>query len=692
MQVFRADLHIHTPASKCYKGPKDDAEYIRIIEKAEEKDLKIIAITDHNSIEGYEKLIEQKERIKVEVESFKKLNDSKDAKKKIKEGEKTLKIFDSILILPGVEFEVNNGVHMLVIFSPQTDISIIKDFLKNGGFDSDSFGKEDDVFSKWSLFDLYNESAAYDCLVLDAHTDSTKGIYDTIKVGTPRIHAFINQSLVGICYKSEKQKNNIRNLFSQPDYKRANPIAFLKASDAHKVDEIGKDKTFFQLKNLSWKDFKEAFSNPDESIFTSNPNTQTIINNLSNTGKCIFISELSDNYKNDFAEAICGLSNAEGGYIVVGADSKDVVNGIEIKGNEDTDRIKSFINDISTKTQVNHLSVNRYQIKDSIYIYVVRVDSADELIDIEKNGIIYYCQKGKNEKLNASQIQQVISQRIETKYQQHISKELVAMRKSASAIETYLKSQPILSSYNKISAPIYNYINLDLLEPTKISPEQIQLLSDHYKDQGNGSWKGNIMFIDGELNPRLQQAYLRITPPKFTLKGIKKISDKEQLYIIPGGAAFYSESELNYYNNNDYPVLKLEVINKYSIKFLCAFLKSTFFLWYVKNKFGDFNFYPAEIFNYISVPSLHPGNPIELDLISKIETNFDSIIELEKSFLKTNVNSLENPNDYIYKHNANTESYFKAIDESIFSLLNIKDEDILIIKENLRANYIYVPE
>ena len=27
MQVYKADLHIHTPASKCYKGCKDDAEY-----------------------------------------------------------------------------------------------------------------------------------------------------------------------------------------------------------------------------------------------------------------------------------------------------------------------------------------------------------------------------------------------------------------------------------------------------------------------------------------------------------------------------------------------------------------------------------------------------------------------------------------------------------------------------------------
>lgn len=693
MQVFKADLHIHTPASKCYKGPKEDAEYIRIIEKAEEKDLKIIAITDHNSIEGYEKLIEQKERIRVEVEGFKTLSDSNEAKKKVKEGEKKLKLFNSILILPGIEFEVRNCVHMLVVFNPQTEIATIKEFLKKGGFEDESYGKEDDVFSNWDLFGFYNEASKYDCLILDAHTDSNKGIFNTIKEGTARVHAFVDRTLVGICYKNEKQKNNIRNLFLQPDYKRTNPIAFLKASDAHKTEEIGKEKTFFQLKDLNWQSLKNAFNNPDECIFTSNPNTQIRINNLSNTGRCIFVPELNDSHKHDFAEAVCGLSNADGGYVVVGAESKDVVNGIEVKENRDVDGIRSFIDEISTKTHVNHLHVNRYQIKDDYYILVVKVDKSDDLIDVENDGIIYYCQNGKNGKLNANQIQQVISQRIETKYQQHISKELATVRKSASAIETYLKSQPILSSYSKISKPIYNYVSLlEVIEPTKLTPEQRQSLVDHYKEKGNGSWKGNVLFIDGEFGPRLKQAYLRITPPKFTLNGIKKVAGKKCLYIIPGGAVFYSESELNYYNNKDFPALKIEVSNDYSIKFLCAFLKSSFFLWYVKNKFDVFDFHPANIFNYLNVPSLHSGNSVEMNHISKIEAAFDSIIELEKAFLKTNLTDLKNINDYVDQHNKNTENCFKEIDEEIFSLLKIKEEDVSVIKENLRANYIYTPD
>jgi len=56
----KIDLHIHTPASKCYKGNKDNSEFLNILRKAKNEELKIIAITDHNSIQGYKKLIELK--------------------------------------------------------------------------------------------------------------------------------------------------------------------------------------------------------------------------------------------------------------------------------------------------------------------------------------------------------------------------------------------------------------------------------------------------------------------------------------------------------------------------------------------------------------------------------------------------------------------------------------------------------
>lgn len=200
------------------------------------------------------------------------------------------------------------------------------------------------------------------------------------------------------------------------------------------------------------------------------------------------------------------------------------------------------------------------------------------------------------------------------------------------------------------------------------------------------------MFIYDKLSPRLKDAFLRITTPKFTIQGITTISNNEHIYVIPGGAVFYSKSELNYHSGKNMPILKIRLTNDYPIKFLCAFLKSSYFLWYIRNKFGDLDFFPPKIFNNITIPTLHPKNSKEVELVKKIESDVDNIIGLENNFLKTDWKTIKDQNDHIIKHNEQTKNIFNKIDESIFRLLKLKDDEILVIKENLRANYIYMPE
>ena len=207
--IYKADLHIHTPASKCYKGNKIE-EYKQMIVSARKKGLDIVAITDHNSIEGYKTLVKYKERVLNEIDTLKKITDSSEAKSKIAECQSIIDSFNSLLVLPGIEFEVNNGIHLLVLFNPNTNIVDIESFLHDGGYDEESFGAEDGILSNWSIFELYKETEKYDCIVLDAHTDSDKGIFNTLPHGSTRAHAFSNSALRGVCYKSEKQRGNLQ--------------------------------------------------------------------------------------------------------------------------------------------------------------------------------------------------------------------------------------------------------------------------------------------------------------------------------------------------------------------------------------------------------------------------------------------------------------------------------------------------
>ena len=48
---YRADLHLHTPASQDYA--EEGVTYLDILQRAEQRGLDIIALTDHNTVFGY---------------------------------------------------------------------------------------------------------------------------------------------------------------------------------------------------------------------------------------------------------------------------------------------------------------------------------------------------------------------------------------------------------------------------------------------------------------------------------------------------------------------------------------------------------------------------------------------------------------------------------------------------------------
>ena len=59
---FKVDLHVHTPASSCYTGDKSENGYWEILRSAIKNNVKLIAITDHNTLAGYEKLVELRDK------------------------------------------------------------------------------------------------------------------------------------------------------------------------------------------------------------------------------------------------------------------------------------------------------------------------------------------------------------------------------------------------------------------------------------------------------------------------------------------------------------------------------------------------------------------------------------------------------------------------------------------------------
>ncbi len=114
MQWYKADLHLHTPASADWEEP--GVTFLDWLYAAEAKELDIVAITDHNTVAGVARLREEINRLEW-LERHRRI---RPAEKRILEEYRRLG--NKILVLPGFEFTATLGFHILGIFPPDTSV------------------------------------------------------------------------------------------------------------------------------------------------------------------------------------------------------------------------------------------------------------------------------------------------------------------------------------------------------------------------------------------------------------------------------------------------------------------------------------------------------------------------------------------------------------------------------------------
>ena len=169
LQWRTMDLHIHTPASTDYQQP--EVTFLEILQKAEQRGLDIIAITDHNTVAGYRRMKEEIEQLEL-LDRLNRL--LPEERTRLKEYQRLLK---EILVLPGFEFTATFGFHILGIFAPDKPIREIEHLLLSLNIPADQIdegsqtvGATEDVLTAYRLI---NEAGG---LVIAAHANSSNGV------------------------------------------------------------------------------------------------------------------------------------------------------------------------------------------------------------------------------------------------------------------------------------------------------------------------------------------------------------------------------------------------------------------------------------------------------------------------------------------------------------------------------------
>ncbi|MBI2842149.1 MAG: PHP domain-containing protein [Armatimonadetes bacterium] len=142
--AFRSvDLHIHTPASKCFADKTVTPE--QVVEAAVGKGLAAIAITDHNTGEWIDKV-------------------------------RSAVAGSALAVFPGVEITVAPGVHVVALFDIDRDTEYVNGLLAALGIKPDERGKPETLCSK-TLEEVSKTIRDWGGLVVFAHCDGPKGVF-----------------------------------------------------------------------------------------------------------------------------------------------------------------------------------------------------------------------------------------------------------------------------------------------------------------------------------------------------------------------------------------------------------------------------------------------------------------------------------------------------------------------------------
>lgn len=166
---YTMDLHLHTPASDDYLQP--EVSFLDILKQAAKRGVDMIAFTDHNTVAGYRRMMEEIDQLKL-LQQLNRLLPEEE--RRLQEYERLLK---RVVVFPGFEFTATFGFHILAIFPQDKPIRDIEHLLLELNIPSDQLdagsvtvGASVDVLTAYRLIDEAGGMA------IAAHANSSNGI------------------------------------------------------------------------------------------------------------------------------------------------------------------------------------------------------------------------------------------------------------------------------------------------------------------------------------------------------------------------------------------------------------------------------------------------------------------------------------------------------------------------------------
>ena len=152
---WKCDFHIHTSESPCYRDPNGYTPSAWLAE-AEKKGIQVLAVTDHNTANA--------------IQSIQQENVSRGG---------------SLVVFPGVELTVLDGIHVLALFDPGKSAGDICAFMGRCKIPTEKWGKPDCI-APVHLLEAVQNIRASGAVCMLAHVTGPGGVLTKATPGVGR--------------------------------------------------------------------------------------------------------------------------------------------------------------------------------------------------------------------------------------------------------------------------------------------------------------------------------------------------------------------------------------------------------------------------------------------------------------------------------------------------------------------------
>ena len=682
------DLHVHTPASNCYNRRCDslEDEYISLVKMYVEKGIKVIAVTDHNSIKGYKDLmnikLEAEKRVKYwnELREVEGLGEIEGLNDKIYKEQEKLKIFQDILILPGVEFEAFPGIHILFIFDSQIEgiVKSIEDFLCENGYITDNQGKEIVDVSCVSAVEAINAAYEMGAITIAAHIDSDKGALDKLK-DSGRTQFFKNEALNGVQIVKPETIDYLKNLLANKEYKRTNELAFMRFSDFHNKDSIDGKISYLMIENVSFESIKSIITEHPELIsFTPRIEDVDCIKDILKSPETVAFENFKGKNIEDISKTICAILNRGKGVIVIGIGNKGSIVGVK-KSIQEIEQEMKYIYDMYNKNMAYFKHVEDYYELVELIVVTIRIWRIGHIIFEYNDEVYLFDDKNRVKKASVNEIFELG----ENNYRESFSKIDKINHERIRFIEgqTFLidKSKDNIELNRKIlkySVVSQNVFNTDVMTKG---------IGIEYDFDGLGIIDGNLFRVP-MYDAHYTDCYSRLTCPSYNVDFDKKDIEKKHFHMGEC-VAVSSRFDVRYlFSDHTYIIdgsmfisfiLNEYLKNQYSLPAIVLWLKSPILLYHQNTINGSCElFSPKQFFD---VPIFLHEEMMKGGIFDKIAVE---IIELEKRFLTERQNvPKEQIELFMEEHNERVLECAWRAEKEFIRILNISDSEYSSILE-----------